>query len=436
MKATKTVEKLAHEIKKELTEVSSNINIKDVDISGLTAMITEYNITQFDDEEYPSMKTIIPKLITNMHDGGSIIDIGAIIRQYRLWRQLLPSVEVFYAVKCNPDKIILKTLANLGVGFDVASKGEIALLSETLSTIPQEKIIYANPCKAPDYIRYARSVDIAYMTFDSKDELLKIAIYHPDAKLILRILVDDITKSKMHFGSKFGCPLADIKKLLEFAKYLDLNIIGVSFHVGSGCTEAKSYSNSIERAKEIFNIAKEVGYSFYFLDIGGGFPGIDDTTDECAFKDICEEINNQLEKSFSDVDNLRVIAEPGRYFATKTTTLVVNVTSKKSIKLDNDEQVFHYYINSGIYGMFNNMVFDKAKPTFQLLNRYSSNKEYKSVIFGETCDSMDKVIEGIQLPELACGDYIYIENHGAYTNASASSFNGFTQPQPIYIFTY
>jgi ornithine decarboxylase len=49
---------------------------------------------------------------------------------------------------------------------------------------------------------------------------------------------------------------------------------------------------------------------------------------------------------------------------------------------------------------------------------------------------MDKIIEGAELPELACGDYLYVENHGAYTLASSSSFNGFHVGKPLYVFTY
>lgn len=470
----KTAENIAQEIQKELTE-EYNIDLTGVNIGELTSMISAHNISRFDDIEYPTMEDILPKLTSRTENQSfSIIDIGALIRQYRLWKKYLPTVEVFYAVKCNPDPIILKTLASLGVGFDVASKGEIAVISELETN--REKIIYANPCKGLDHIQFARSQQVSMMTFDNTDELLKIKLFHPDAKLVLRILPDDVdhVKSKMPFGSKFGCPMNDIKNVLSFAKYLELSVIGVSFHVGSCCFDPTAYSDALKRAKIVFDISKELGFEFHLVDIGGGFPGSKQEGD-VTFEEMAEEINKELTNSFNDVENLRVIAEPGRFFATSALTIVTSITGKKRIIQEigpvfdtmqdqpvtvcdnryNDtrqtheqeelqpnkrvklsgNKIFHYYINSSVYGMFNNKMFDKPNIVFKLLNKYSTNT-YKSVIFGETCDSMDKIAEGIDLPELACGDYLYCENHGAYTLASASAFNGFTIPKVFYIFTY
>lgn len=528
-RAVTQIHNIAKQIHEELTE-EADIDITSVDIGSLTWMITQYDIARFDNDEYKSMKDIIPKIISdkNINQSFSILDIGSVIRQYRLWRRYLPNVEIFYAVKCNPDPMILRTLANLGVGFDVASTGEINMAIET--DVNRDKMIYANPCKRGEHISYARSQNVSMMTFDNENELLKIAHLHPTAKLVLRIVVDDITKSKMKFGCKFGCPMYDVENVLNFAKFHNLNIVGVSFHVGSACLDPHSYSNSIKRAREVFAIAKKVGYDCTILDIGGGFPGTNDEAPP-SFADMAEQIQEALKTYFADVPNLRVIAEPGRFFATSAMAHVVRVTGKKSIRLDkkidqdtgdhvhdsdsrandtdtdkesdtmmvavpsfgdspnkqrsnkrahdevddsshsdsrsdshdipsheNDnhrvkqprldvtaksplyrqdyEKVFHYYIDSSLYGVFNNILFDKASVNFHLLNNYDEGKLYPSVIFGETCDSMDKITEGVELPELACGDYLYVENHGAYTIASASAFNGFTVHKPLYIFTF
>lgn len=454
-KGATQIHNIAKQIHEELTE-EADIDITSVDIDSLTWMINQYDIARFDNDEYKSIKDIIPKIISdkNILQSFTILDIGSLIRQYRLWRRHLPNVEIFYAVKCNPDPMILRTLANLGVGFDVASAGEINMAIDAIdadSDGKPDRMIYANPCKRSEYISYARSQNVSMMTFDNKNELLKIALLHPTAKLILRIVVDDITTSKMKFGSKYGCPMYDVKNLLSFAKFHNLNIVGVSFHVGSACLDSDSYYNSIKRSRKVFDIAKEVGYQCTILDIGGGFPGING--DGCAsFIDITARIQNALETYFSDIPDLRVIAEPGRFFAASTMTHVVRIIGKKSIYLtdlsDEDislsesrtsdklpEQIFHYYIDSNFYGVFNNILFDKACVKFQLLNNYDATL-YPSVVFGETCDSLDKIAEGNELPELTIGDYLYVENHGAYTTASASSFNGFPVGKPTYIFTF
>lgn len=466
---------IAKQIYDELTE-EADIDITGVDIGSLTRMIKEFNVYRFDNDEYKSTKEIILEIISdkNINGGFSIIDIGAIIRQYRLWRRYLPNVELFYAVKCNPHHIILRTLANLGVGFDVASIEEISMAVDAGVDRERDRIIFANPCKREAFISYARSQHVQRMTFDSEDELLKIARLHPTSQLVLRITVDDITTSKQKFGVKFGCPIYDVEKILHFAKFHKLNVIGVSFHVGSNCTDAVSYSNSIKRARVVFEIAKRIGYNFTMLDIGGGFPGSDDENNT-VFAEMSSNIQMALKKYFSNIENLRIIAEPGRFFATSTLTHVIRITGKKSILLtdktdkeynslestepeDNnvdshinaladfytsktetksteDRKVFHYNVDSNVYGMFNNIIFDDAKIDLDLLNEYDETT-FKSVVFGETCDSRDTIVYGIDMPELVCGDYIYVKDHGAYTLASASNFNSLPISDPIIIFTF
>ena len=61
-------------------------------------------------------------------------------------------------------------------------------------------------------------------------------MYHPSAKLIIRIQTDD-SKSRCKFNCKFGVRLDEVKDLLQQAKFMDLDIIGISFHVGSGCED-------------------------------------------------------------------------------------------------------------------------------------------------------------------------------------------------------
>jgi len=129
-----------------------------------------------------------------------IINLGDIIRQYKLWRELFPYIEPRYAVKCNPNRVICQLLALLGVGFDVASKNEINLVKDIVNV---EKIIYANPYKESSSIQYARSMDVDTSVFDSEDELYKMKIYHPKGKLLMRIKVDD-KNSLMKFSEKFG----------------------------------------------------------------------------------------------------------------------------------------------------------------------------------------------------------------------------------------
>ena len=359
-----------------------------------------------------------------------LIDLGEITKSYTNWINLLPDVKPFYAVKCNPNHVLLESLASLGANFDCASQTEIKTIIEI--TNDPSRIIFANPCKMSSQIRYARANDVDLMTFDAEEELYKIKLYHPYAKLILRLAVDE-SKSLCKFNEKFGCKLNEVEPLLNIVKTLKLDVTGLSFHVGSGCMSSESFYNALEYCRKATDIAKNIGINISIIDIGGGLPGVDKTI---KFEDIAKKINEGINYFFKDElkdNSIQFIAEPGRYFAQKTHTLVLSVIGKKKILDENDEEIIVYYINDGIYGSFNCIYFDHSKPVILPFNE-RDGKLHKSKIYGATCDSIDKIAEDIMLPELAIGECVYIESFGAYTIASSSNFNGIEKPINKYIF--
>lgn len=385
------------------------------------SILQEYNV-----RVYKKGEDIID-IINNILEGNLseeafyIVDIGKVIKQVQRWHDMLPNVKPYYAVKCNPNELILKVLASLDVNFDCASKNEIASVVGIVED--PSRIIFANPCKMSNQIKYARANDVDLMTFDSDHELYKIKLYHPYSDLVLRIKVDD-SGSLCKFGCKFGVELRDVEHILGIAKTLALKVVGVSFHVGSGCKNPDQFRKAIADSKKCFEIAESMGMSFDLLDIGGGFE--DDTFEETAAV-IREAIGNE-----SCFENVRLIAEPGRFFVSSSHTLVVNVIGKKNLVDEQGEKQFVYYLNDGMYGSFNCVHFDHAVPNICPFNE-RDGKTYRSKIFGPTCDSMDKISDEVFLPELAIGEWCYIENFGAYTCAAASTFNGFTNTQTINI---
>lgn len=397
-----------------------------METSEFSLILRDYNTKLFKkDDEF--IRTFMDE--NNNDNAYYIVDFGEIIRQYKRWTSNLPRVEPFYAVKCNPNLAIIRILHSLGCGFDCASRNEIA---EVLNVTEQpNKIIYANPCKESSQIKYARSQDIDLLTFDSESELYKIKLFHPYANLILRIKTDD-SNSVCKFSCKFGLDIEDTKKIIAVAKTLKLNLVGVSFHVGSNCKDKNTYYKSIKDAKTVFDYAKDQGIDMNILDIGGGFSGIEDN-DFPSFEENAEVINNALNEFFPD-ENIKIIAEPGRYFVASSHTLVLNIIGKKEKIIDGDTW-FHYYVNDGVYSSFNCIYFDHAEPKILPYNE-RDNKLYKCTIFGETCDSMDTISKECLLPDLAIGEWIYVENFGAYTTAAASNFNGFQKTQCYYIMTY
>jgi len=352
-----------------------------------------------------------------------VVDLGTVVKKYQQWAALLPRVKPFYAVKCNSNPAIVRTLASLGVNFDCASKSEIQQVLG--SGVSSSRIIYANPTKMKSHIEYAKSSGVDMMTFDNSHELYKIAEIYPEARLVLRIITDD-SNSVCRFSTKFGAPISTCHGLLQLAKELNLNIVGVSFHVGSGCMSTQSFVAAIRSAHQVFKDAENLGFNCTILDLGGGWPGTDD--DGITFSEIANCIRPVLDDLFPDVS---LIAEPGRYFVAQSHTLMVNVFAKRTIDEQDGSTRFLYYVNDGVYQSFNCIFFDHVHPT-PLIYGSSSRAEHVSTVFGPTCDSMDCIAKDILLPELNVGDWLYFKNMGAYTVAAASPFNGFKSCPTMY----
>ena len=368
---------------------------------------------------YTSFNDKITKYI-NKHNEDSFIIFhpSNIINKINQWSLLLPGVTPYYALKCNPDKRIIDIMNIHNINFDCASKNEI--ISVLSREIDSNRIIFANPSKMVNHIEYAEKNGISLLTFDSFEELYKIKKYHSNAQLLIRIKVDD-SKSDLKFNAKFGADMNEVPMLLNTAKELKLNIVGLSFHVGSRCNESNMYSSALYTSKQVYNLAAKMGIRMSIINIGGGFPGINDYT----FRNMSYCINNSIDKYFGN-DNVEFIAEPGRYFVESSMTIVAKIINKKI-----SDGKYIYYINEGVYGCFNNVLTDNAQI---IINTFKPNENLKqSTVFGPSCDSLDCIIKDVELPELNIGDTIYVENMGAYTTACGTDFNGFKMAEIKYI---
>ncbi|KAF9427955.1 hypothetical protein BGZ94_003756 [Podila epigama] len=375
-----------------------------------------------------------------------VADLGEVYRQHLRWKALLPRIEPFFAMKCNPDPMVMRLLASLGTGFDCASKNEIQTVLDM--RVDPSRIIYANPCKQNAFVKYARTHNVKMMTFDNAEELQKIKKFHPEAHCVLRILTDD-SKSLCKLGLKFGAPLDTVPHLLATAQALELNVIGVSFHVGSGCFDAQAFGEAVIRARHVFDQAKDYGFDFRFLDVGGGFPSAH-VKEGITFEKVASILGATVDRLFGP--EVRVIAEPGRYYVGSAFTLATQVIARRTIARDaseesaSDSPSHMYYINDGMYGSFNCIMFDHqvCEPKVLLKDGGFTYRQAHATIpgphglasvWGPTCDSIDCITSKTSLPLLETGDWLYFENMGAYTITAASQFNGFRKSEVLYTAT-
>jgi ornithine decarboxylase len=377
-------------------------------------------------------ETIDSRLAQGNDNSFYILDIEDVKRKYHAWVNNIPRVVPYFAIKCNDHQAVLNLLKNLGAGFDCASKKEIEKILKL--NVPPERIIYSHTVKQISHLKYAAENKVLKVTFDCENELYKIKKYHENAQVILRIKFDSKC-SVVPFGLKFGCDrFLEAPKLIKLCKELNINLIGVSFHVGSGTESGETYGKAIEAVYELFQVAKQFDFALNFVDIGGGFVG-DDVN---KIQSYAKPINAAIEKFFND-STIKIISEPGRYFVESAFIRAIQITLKKILP----DGKMHYYVNDGIYTSFllNHICHGKyfRFGQIEIIRKSSLNNDHKqqlinSTIFGATCDSNDKILNDVKLPELEIGDWLVFKNMGAYTLSLSTSFNNFTiEPEDVII---
>ncbi|XP_028615403.1 ornithine decarboxylase 1-like [Grammomys surdaster] len=368
------------------------------------------------------LKKIQELSILGRHDAFMVADLDVLASRHRTFLQALPRVQPFYAVKCNNRPWLLLVLAALGTGFDCASQGE---LEQVLNLgVAPSRIIFANPCKAISHIRYAASCGVQLLTFDSEEELIKLAQHHPGARLVLRIQTQG-SRSTFPLHTKFGACLEACGHLLQVARELGLAVVGASFHVGSDCHTPQSYRQAIAHCRSVFDMGCKAGHHMSLLDLGAGFPGIEGS--EARFEEMARVVNAALAQYFPEGTGVEVIAEPGRFYAESVCTAAVSIIAKKASLEPGGHRKLAYYLNEGHYGAFRIFLREPVPRIPIVVKEFPSEPRlFPCTLYGPTCDAFDRLFSTeVRLPELDVGDWLIFPDMGAYSSCMSSTFNGF-----------
>ena len=350
-----------------------------------------------------------------------VLDHSVIRANYRAFKRHLPRVQCYYAVKANSNQEIIRTLFREGSSFDVASYNEFMQVYEYLRGMRKrekdwyiwDQIIFSNTIKDRQTLARIRQYR-PLVTYDNADEVRKIKAHCDSAGLVLRLKVPD-TGSQVEMSSKFGCEPGDAMGLVDAAFDRGLTVVGLSFHVGSQCTNFDNYAAALAITAELFHAARKKGYPLNLIDIGGGFPVPYDAQSP-RFERLARLLNREFARLFPD--DIEILAEPGRFMVATAATLVSEIIGKAR----RDGKVF-YHINDGVYHTFSGVVYDHWVPTFAAFRRGPAEV---CAVVGPTCDSFDKITLSANLPgNLQIGDCLITENIGAYSTASSTRFNGF-----------
>ena len=357
-----------------------------------------------------------------------IIDHDVLRRNYAEFKKHLPQVQCYFAVKANCEPAIIRTFYKCGASFDVASMPEFMMVYANIKKLSAkaqqefiwDKIIYANPTK-PKETLLALDKYKPLVTYDNAEELRKIKKFAPHAGLVLRLGVAN-TGSQCELSNKFGCAPGEAVDLIEAAFKLGLVVEGLSFHVGSQCTNFQNFVQALNAAAAVMKESKARGHELKILDIGGGFPAPYNKHVR-PFRELAKAINAEIGRLFDK--DIQILAEPGRFLVATAATSVARVIGKA---VRDSKQC--YYINDSVYHTFSGIIFDHCQYP---LSAFKSGKKEICAVFGQTCDGLDTISQSDHLPELEIDDLVYAENIGAYSNASATWFNGFPPAKVIHI---
>ena len=310
---------------------------------------------------------------------------------------------------------------------DCASPGEMRACLQ--AGFKSSEILYANTMKARPDLEEAATLGINRTTTDSVEGVEQLAALKASGRpmtAIIRIAVDDRT-SRSPFSIKFGATESEWTPIMNAIRKHKIPFGGVSFHVGSGSTDPEAVPKAIRRCRMF---QKQERVELPTVDIGGGF-----LPHAPLFKRVAERISEEIDAW--DYESTRPgewIAEPGRFFSSPVQTLYCPIVFKK----ESHDKV-RYLLDDSVYGQFSGIVFDHAKPywTVQTGDGRMLDRDYYSgknaLFFGKTCDSLDLIAIQENAPQYQVGDIFIFPFMGAYTSASATTFNGFALPNRVYL---
>ena len=351
-----------------------------------------------------------------------VMDLAIVRDLYHKMQSTYTCATISYAVKANPETEILRTLHQQGASFDVASVGEIDRVLD-LGVSPK-KLSYGNTIKKASDIAYAYEKGIRLFAFDSIEELEKIAENAPNSNVFCRLLVDCVG-AEWPLSRKFGCEEHYAIELIQKAKNIGVNPIGISIHVGSQQMTLSAWEDALNHVRYTWDTLADKGIELSLLNLGGGMCAQYDkpilSTEEYG-----TGVMHILNKIFGDI-NPQIIIEPGRGLVGDAGVIESEVILVSHKTGQRNEPIRWVYLDCGILnGLFETL---GEAIRYRFVSDKDGGKTAPSILAGPSCDSADIMYEKnpINLPkDLKSGDKIRILSTGAYTTSYACVwFNGF-----------
>ena len=361
----------------------------------------------------------IRRLVSEFGSPLLIVDCARVRGQYRNLASALPGVDLHYALKPLPHPAVVRAVVAAGGWLDLATTGEVQLAASV--GVPGTRCIHTHPIKRERDIRNALEHGVTVFVADNPDEVRKFRAHAGRVSLLLRVSFRS-PGAVCDLSRKFGCDPDQALSLARLAASLGIEVRGFSFHVGSQAVDAAKHVEAIESCAALLAAARRERLGACdTLDIGGGFP-IDYGERATGIRRYCAPIRHALARLPRRV---RVIAEPGRYIVGPAAIGVATVMGRAQ-----REGHWWYYLDDGVYGSYSGQLYDHARYPVSVMR---DGPLLPSVLAGPTCDGIDVIAEALQLPKLNIGDLVIGRQMGAYTWATASTFNFFPKATVVVV---
>ena len=373
-------------------------------------------------------KVCIDDIIFSQNTPIYIYSQKNIEQTYRELSKALSS-EIFFAVKSNSNQAILKIIKNCGAGADVVSAGELE--RSIVAGFDPNKIIFEGVGKSNEDIEYAIKKNIRLINVESFHEIKLINEIGNKFKKIINIgirlnpNIDGNTLEKISTGKKtdkFGIGIEKLSLIIsEIKNYKNINVKGISCHIGSQINDIKVFENVFSTMKRTADEFISSGIQLKHVDLGGGLAvNYESNKNNLDIKNIGKLVN-----SFFLNESYKVSFEPGRYLVAKSgiiITKILNVKKNGSINFLIADAGMHTLIRPAMYG---------AEHRIEALNNHEEKEIY--TVAGPICESSDILSKNILLSKQKVNNYLIIHDVGAYGAVMSSNYNSRGIPAEILV---
>ena len=350
-----------------------------------------------------------------------IYSAATLRRHFRVFDEAFAGTDhlICYAMKALSSLSILKLFGAMGSGFDIVSVGE--LMRCMRAGADPKKIVFSGVGKSDEEIAAALDAGILMFNVESRPELHRIAEVARQRKVkapvSLRVNPDLDPGTHPHIStghrnSKFGIPLAQVFEYYAEARGLpELELVGLSTHIGSQITETGPFVEAGEKVAEIVRKLRADGIALRYLDIGGGLgiPYLEEPPPPSAYA-------AAILKPLAGL-GLKIIAEPGRVLVGNAGVLVTRVLYIK------ETDVKRFIVVDGAMNDLIRPVLYEAYHAIWPVNKEAGRPAVVADVVGPVCESGDFFAQEREMPEPKAGELLAVMSAGAYGFVMASNYN-------------